>query len=76
VRDLERRALESLSTQARDAGLRDLAILRLAGLKADQGSLKEAIDLARKTDSRGELSEHRARLLETWQQALKTKKTR
>jgi hypothetical protein len=70
----ERRALESLSTHARDPGLRDLAILRLAGLKADQGSLKEAIDIARRSDSRGELSEHRARLLETWQQQLKPKK--
>jgi hypothetical protein len=72
----ERRALELLSTQARDPGLRDLAILRLAGLKADQGSLKEAIDIARKSDSRGELSEHRTRLLQTWQQELKSKKSR
>ena len=72
----ERRVLELLSTQARDPGLRDLAILRLAGLKADQGDLKEAIDIARKSDSRGELFEHRARLLEIWQQELKTKKTR
>ena len=65
-----------LSTQARDPGLRDLAILRLASLKADQGNLKEAIDIARKSDSRGEFFEHRARLLEIWQQELKTKKTR
>lgn len=71
----ERRVLELLSTQARDPGLRDLATLRLAGLKADQGNLKEAINIVRKTDSRGELSEHRARLLETWQQELKAKKT-
>jgi hypothetical protein len=71
-----RRTLELLSTQARDAGLRDLAILRLAGLKADQGNLREAIDIARKSDSRGELFEHRGRLLEIWQQELKTKKTR
>ena len=72
----ERRALELLSTQARDPGLRDLAMLRLAGLKADQGSLREAIDIARKSDSRGEFSEPRARLLEAWQQKLKAKKTR
>jgi hypothetical protein len=72
----ERRVLELLSTQARDPGLRDLAILRLASLKADQGNLKEAIDIARKSDSRGELFEHRARLLEIWQQELKAKETR
>ena len=72
----ERRVLELLSTQARDPGVRDLAILRLAGLKADQGDLKEAIEIARKSDSRGELFEHRARLLEFWQQELKAKKTR
>jgi hypothetical protein len=72
----ERRVLELLSTQARDPALRDLAILRLAGLKADQGSLKEAIDIARKTDSRGELAEDRARLLEYWQQELNPKKAR
>ena len=72
----ERRVLELLSTQARDPGLRDLAILRLAGLKADQGSLKEAIDIARKTDSRGEFAEDRARLLEYWQHELKPNKTR
>ena len=72
----ERRVLELLSTQARDPGVRDLAILRLAGLKADQGNLKEAIEIARKSDSRGELFEHRARLLEFWQQELKAKKTR
>jgi hypothetical protein len=72
----ERRVLELLSTQARDPGLRDLATLRLASLKAEQGNLKEAIDIARKSDSRGELLEHRTRLLETWQQELKAKKTR
>ena len=72
----ERRVLELLSTQARDPGLRDLATLRLAGLRADQGNLKEAIDIARKSDSRGEFFEPRARLLEIWQQELKTKKTR
>ena len=72
----ERRTLELLSTQARDPGLRDLAILRLASLKADHGNLKEAIDIARKSDLRGEFYEHRARLLEIWQQELKAKKTR
>ena len=69
-------SLNCLTTQARDPGVRDLAILRLAGLKADQGDLKEAIEIARKSDSRGELFEHRARLLEFWQQELKAKKTR
>lgn len=72
----ERRVLELLSTQARDPGLRDLAILRLAGLKADHGNLKEAIDIARKSDLRGEFFHHRARLLEIWQQELKSKKIR
>jgi hypothetical protein len=72
----ERRVLELLSTQARDPGPRDLATLRLASLKADQGNLKEAIDIARKSDPRGEFFEHRARLLELWQQELKAKKTR
>jgi hypothetical protein len=72
----ERRVLELLSTQARDPGLRDLAILRLASLKADQGNLKEAIEIANRSDSRGEFFEHRARLLELWQQELKAKKTR
>jgi hypothetical protein len=70
----ERRALELLSTQARDPGLRDLAVLRLAGLKAGQGSLKEAIDIVRKSDPKGELAEPRAKLLQTWQKQLKSKK--
>ena len=72
----KRRTLELLSTQARDSGLRDLALLRLASLKADQGQLREAIDIARKSDSHGEFFEHRARLLELWQQELTAKKTR
>jgi hypothetical protein len=70
----ERRVLELLSTQARDPGLRDLALLRLAGMKANQGSLKEAIDIARKSDPRGEFAEPRAKLLEGWQQEIKPKK--
>jgi hypothetical protein len=70
----ERRALELLSTQARDPGLRDLATLRLAGLKASQGSLREAIDIARKSDAKGELAEPRAKLLQSWQERLKPKK--
>jgi hypothetical protein len=70
----ERRVLELLSTQARDPGLRDLATLRLAGLKAGQGSLKEAIDIVRKSDPKGELAEPRAKLLQTWQEQLKSKK--
>ncbi len=63
-----------LSTQARDPGLRDLATLRLAGLKADQGQLREAIDIARRSDSRGELFEHRGRLLEIWQRRAQNEK--
>ena len=38
----QRRDLELLSTQARDPDLRDLAVLRLAGLKADQGQSKRS----------------------------------
>ena len=72
----ERRTLELLSTQARDPGLRDLAMIRLAALKVSQGSVKEAIDLVRKTDPKGELAEPRTRLLDTWQQQLKPKNTR
>jgi hypothetical protein len=72
----ERRVLELLSTQARDPGLRDLAMLRLAGMKATQGSLKGAIDIARKANPRGKFAEPRAKLLESWQQEIKSKKTR
>ena len=72
----ERRALELLSTQARDAGLRDLALLRLAGLRAAEGNLKEAMDIARRTDSRGELAQPRAKLMKTWQEKLKAKRAR
>ena len=57
--------------QGRDPGLRDLAVLRLAGLKAAEGNLKEAIELARRVDARGELAWPRAKLIETWQQMLK-----
>ena len=70
----ERRTLELLSTQARDPGLRDLAKFRLAGLKADQGRLKEAMDIVRKSDPKGELAEQRAKLLQTWEEQLKPKK--
>ena len=70
----ERRTLELLSTQARDPGLHDLAKLRLAGLKADQGRLKEAMDIVRKSDPKGELAEPRAKLLQTWEEQLKSKK--
>jgi hypothetical protein len=71
----ERRVLELLSTQARDPELRDLATIRLAGLKASQGSLKEAIDVVRKTDPKGELAEPRAKLLQAWQQQLQPRKS-
>ena len=72
----ERRVLELLSTQARDPGLRDLAVLRLAGLKAAEGNLKEAIELARRADSRGELTRPQAKLIKTWQEQLKEKRAR
>ena len=72
----ERRVLELLSTQARDPGLRDLALIRLAGLKATEGKLTEAIEIARRTDSRGELAEPRAKLIKTWQHELKEKRAR
>jgi hypothetical protein len=72
----ERRVLELLSTQARDPGFRDLALLRLAGLKAAEGNFREAIDIARRTDSRGELAQPRAKLIKTWQQKLKEKRAR
>ena len=70
----QRRVLELLSTQARDPGLRDLAKFRLAGLKADQGRLKEATDIVRQSDPKGELAQQRARLLQTWEEKLKPKK--
>lgn len=70
----ERRVLELLSTQAREPGLRDLAILRLASTRAAEGNLREAIEIARKTDSRGEFAEPRARIMKTFQEELKAKK--
>jgi hypothetical protein len=71
----QRRVLELLAMQARDPDLRDLAAIRLAGLKASQGSLKEAIDVVRRTDPKGKLAEPRARLLQGWQQQLQPKKS-
>ena len=71
----QRRVLELLSTQARDPDLRDLATIRLAGLKASQGSLKEAVDVVRKTDPNGKLAQPRAKLLQDWQQQLQPKKS-
>jgi hypothetical protein len=67
----ETRVLELLSTQARDPGLRDLAMLRLAGLKAAEGNLKEAIAIARRVDSRGELARPQAKLIKTWKEQIK-----
>ena len=72
----ERRILELLSTQARDPGLRDLALLRLAGLKAAGGNLKDAIEVARRADPRGELAQPRANLMESLQLKLKEKGAR
>ncbi|MGA7213262.1 MAG: hypothetical protein WBX20_03560, partial [Terrimicrobiaceae bacterium] len=57
----QRRVLELLSTQARDPRLRDLALLRLAGLKAAEGNLTDAIEIARKADARGEFAQPRAK---------------
>jgi hypothetical protein len=72
----ERRVLELLTTQARDPGLRDLALLRLAGLKAAEGNLRDAIEIARKADSRGELAQPRAKLMEILRKRLKEKRPR
>jgi hypothetical protein len=72
----QRRVLDLLSTQAREPGLRDLAVLRLAGLKAAEGNLREAIELARRADARGEFSKARAQLMATWQEDLKEKRKR
>lgn len=72
----ERRVLELLSTQAREPGLRDLAILRLAAIRAAEGKLREAIEIARRTDSRGEFAELRAKFMKTFQEELKTKRPR
>ena len=72
----ERRVLELLSTQARDPGLRDLALLRLAGLRAAEGNLRDAIEIARKADSRGELAQPRAKLMESLRRKLKEKGVR
>jgi hypothetical protein len=70
----QRRVLDLISTQARDPELRDLATLRLGGLKASQGNLKEAVDTVRKSDPKGKLAEPRAKLLQNWQEQLKPKK--
>lgn len=67
----ETRVLELLSTQAREPGLRDLATLRLAALRAAEGKLREAIEIVRRTDSRGEFAELRAKFMKTLQEELK-----
>jgi hypothetical protein len=51
-------------------------MLRLAGLKAAEGNLKEAVDIARRVDSRGELARPQAKLIKTWQEQIKAKRTR
>ena len=66
----ERRTLELLSTQARDPGLRDLAFLRLAGLKAASGDLPGAIGLARKCNPNGEFARAREQLISDWEKSL------
>jgi hypothetical protein len=72
----QRRVLDLLSTQARDPGLRDLATLRLAGLKAAEGNFKAAIDVARRTDARGEFAGARTKLVKTWEKELKDRSKR
>ena len=72
----QRRVLELLSTQAREPGLRDLALLRLAGLKAEEGNMRDAMDIVRRTDARGEFANARAKLIKTWQEQLKNKSKR
>lgn len=73
----ERRVLELLTTQARDPGMRDLAVLRLAGLTASEGNLRGAMEIARRSDQRGEFGRSRAKLLKAWEQQLKEqRKTR
>jgi hypothetical protein len=72
----QRRVLELLSTQAREPGLRDLALLRLAGLKAEEGKMSDAMDIVRRTDARGEFANARAKLIKTWQEQLKNKSKR
>jgi hypothetical protein len=67
----ERRVLELLTTQARDPGMRDLAMLRLAGLAASEGNLRGAMEIARRSDQRGEFGRSRAKLLKAWEQQLK-----
>jgi hypothetical protein len=70
----EKRALELLATQAREPGLRDLAILRLASTRAGEGNLREAIEIARRTDSRGEFAKIRAKIMKAYQEELRSKK--
>jgi hypothetical protein len=70
----ERRVLELLTTQARDSGMRDLATLRLAGLTAREGNLRGAMDIARRSDQRGEFGRSRAKLLKVWEQQLREQK--
>ena len=73
----ERRVLELLTTQARDPGMRDLAVLRLAGLTASEGNLRGAMEIARRSDQWGEFGRSRAKLLKAWEQQLKEqRKTR
>jgi hypothetical protein len=67
----ERRVLELLTTQGRDPGMRDLAMLRLAGLAAAEGNLRGAMEIARRSDQRGEFGRSRAKLLKAWEQQLK-----
>ena len=51
-------------------------MLRLAAIRAAEGKLREAIEIARRTDSRGEFAELRAKFMKTFQEELKTKRPR
>ena len=67
----QKRVLELISSQACDPGVRNMAILRLSGLRIDAGDLKQAIAIASKADATGELSSARASLIEDCTEQLK-----
>lgn len=72
----QKRVLEIISSQARNPGLRNMAILRLAGLSVDAGDLRQALEIATKADAWGEFSSARASLIAYCKQKLKEQMTR
>lgn len=72
----QKRVLELISSQARDPGLRNMAILRLAGLSVDAGDLRQALEIATKADAWGEFSKERSLLIEYCRQKLKEQTSR